>query len=110
MSSMRPATTWRKPGLSTVSRRSVSASMMFTPALRSCDRWKQKVMSSWRVTRRERAATRALDRLEGDEVEPEAAQPHLEVDRVGGVEASGGNPALLVDGAVGEERHVRPLR
>jgi hypothetical protein len=43
-------------GLSMVSRRSVSASMMLTPALRSCERWKQKVMSSGRVTRRVRAA------------------------------------------------------
>jgi hypothetical protein len=30
--------------------------MMFTPAFSSCDRWKQKVMSSVRVTLRVRAA------------------------------------------------------
>jgi hypothetical protein len=60
MSSSRLAITWRKPGLSTVSRRSVSASMMLTPAFSSCERWKQKVMSSVRETRRERAAVERL--------------------------------------------------
>ena len=60
MSSSRLAITWRKPGLSTVSRRSVSASMMLTPAFSSCDRWKQKVMSSGRVTLRVRAAVERL--------------------------------------------------
>jgi len=65
MSSSRLAITWRKPALSTVSRRSVSASMMFTPAFSSCERWKQKVMSSVRETLRERAAA---ERLTGSKV------------------------------------------
>jgi hypothetical protein len=60
MSSSRLAITWRKPALSTVSRRSVSASMMLTPALSSCDRWKQKVISSVRETLRVRAAVERL--------------------------------------------------
>ncbi len=60
MSSRRLAITWRKPALSTVSRRSVSASMMLTPALRSCERWKQNVISSVRETWRVRAAVERL--------------------------------------------------
>ena len=84
--------------------------MMLTPAFSSCDRWKQKVMSSAREMLRVRAAVERFTRLEGEEVEPEALQPQLEVDRVGGVEVAGGDAAVGVDGAVGEERHPGALR
>ncbi len=53
------------PARTSESRRSVSASMMFTPAFSSCERWKQKVMRSVRETLRERAAT---ERLTGSKV------------------------------------------
>ena len=90
MSSSRLAITCLKPGFSIESRRSVSASMMFTPAFSSCERWKQKVISSSRETRRVRARDALPRRLEGEEVEPEALQAQLEVDRVDGVQVAGG--------------------
>ena len=73
--------------------------MMLTPALSSCERWKQKVISS-----RARGG-RALHAFEREEIEPEALQPQLEVDRVDGVEVAGRDAAVGVDRAVGEERH-----
>ncbi len=48
---------------------------------------------------------RAFHALEGEEIEPEALQAQLEVDRVGGVEVAGGSAPVGVDGPVGEERH-----
>ena len=109
MSSSRLAITWRKPGLSTVSRRSVSASMMFTPALSSCERWKQKVMSSVRVTLRVRAAVERFTPSNVRRSRPRRFRLQLQVDRVGRVQVAGGDAAFGVDGAVGEERHRNSL-
>src|SRR6185437_16656125 len=50
---------------------------------------------------------RALHRVEGDEVEPEALEAQLQVDRVHRVEVAARDASLGIDGAVGEKRHVR---
>ena len=87
MLSTRPLMTSRKRRFSTLSRRSVSASMIGTPALASCSRWKQKLIRSWRrpIAPLNRLA-RLLRRRADDEVEPHALQAQLQVEQVDGLD------------------------
>ena len=107
MSSSRPEITSRKRGFSTMSRRSVSASMIGTPAFSSCERWKQKLMRS--VARDARAPpTRRLLRSVGAQVMRSSPRRVRRSSRSIALTASrlpGDALALGVDRAVGEERH-----
>jgi hypothetical protein len=106
MSSSRLAITWRKPALSTVSRRSVSASMMLTPPKQPREMETERDQLGARDVARARRR-RSLDALEREQVEPEALEPELQVDRVDGVEVARRDAPVGVDRAVGKERHRR---